>query len=220
MTVSPLRSECLPHVRQRHVDVLGPGQVAAGAQEPVALGQDVEDAGAARRGLDLLRPIGLLFDTPLLALTTTFLPGGTTSAPIQLAISVLVPVAVGLAAVRRGGPVLGAIAILAATVGVATAIPLAPAVLRTAVLISPILVAAVLASSIVAGGLGALLASRRPVTLVGLVLVVVRRRLDGRCFGLSARDGRGAVALDPRGLRGVATVGRRGHDRIDQAGLP
>ena len=40
-----LAQRVLAHVRQRHVDVLGTGQVAGGPQEPVALGQDVEDAG-------------------------------------------------------------------------------------------------------------------------------------------------------------------------------
>jgi len=86
-------------VRERYVDVVGPREVPVRPEEAVALGQDVEDARAARRGLDLFGPLGLLTDTALLALATPLLAGWTASAvpvefPAILTAAVLVPVLV------------------------------------------------------------------------------------------------------------------------------
>src|SRR5439155_9847786 len=62
-------------LREGHVDVVGPGQVAAGPDEAVALGQDVEDALADGGGGDLLLARLHLALPALLALAPALLAG-------------------------------------------------------------------------------------------------------------------------------------------------
>src|SRR6185436_5633037 len=80
----------LAHVRERDVDIVGAGKVAVGPQEPVALGQDVEDPRAARCGLDLLDPIRLFANAALLALTPALLAGRTAAAIAIGSVAILV----------------------------------------------------------------------------------------------------------------------------------
>jgi hypothetical protein len=64
-------------------------QVAGGPQEPVALGQDVQDAGLRGSGLQLLLLDLDLADTPLLALAPPLLAGGPAPPAIAVALTAL-----------------------------------------------------------------------------------------------------------------------------------
>ena len=69
-------AELVPaHVGQGHVDVLLARQIAGGPEEAVPLREDVQDPGPGGSGLELLRPILLVADLPLLARTTALLTG-------------------------------------------------------------------------------------------------------------------------------------------------
>ena len=68
-----------PNLRERHVDVLGPGQISRGSQEPVTLGQDVEQAGQDGGVLQFLRSLRLFAEPALLADPTPVLSRGSSA---------------------------------------------------------------------------------------------------------------------------------------------
>src|SRR5262249_47957541 len=73
--VAPAKAETAD-LGEGDVHVPRPGQVAARAEEPVALGQDVQDARADGRGRELLLALLALTLAPALAVATALLTGG------------------------------------------------------------------------------------------------------------------------------------------------
>src|SRR4029079_4833326 len=181
----------LAHVRERDVDIVGAGKVAVGPQEPVALGQDVEDPRAARCGLDLLDPIRLFADAALLALTPALLAGRTAAAIAIGSVAILVAAVlwppVGVAVLWTPVGVASVLAAVGATIGDGPVAAIAPGRLVVGVIRR-------------AGvGLG------RRGGLVGRV---------GRGVGLGGALGTGGLRVAPP----VGAGAGRG-DRVDQAGF-
>src|SRR5207237_10201360 len=107
------------HVGQRYVDVRLTRQVPGRAEETVSLREDIQDPGPGRSALELLDPILLIANLPILTGSTAFLAGR--SAP-----------AIALAAVRgtlpgrtRGALTVASVVARAALVALATLVVLA-----------------------------------------------------------------------------------------------
>src|SRR5207237_1411213 len=167
-------AELVPaHVGQRYVDVLLTRQVPGRAEETVSLREDVQDPGPGRSALELLDPILLIADLPILTGSTAFLAGR--SAP-----------AIALAAVRGTlpGRTRGALT-------VASVVARAPLVaLAALVALATLVVLAEIGTDLAVGPLAAF--RRGTVVVRGRAIVVASqsgrfpdpRRRGHRCRGL------------------------------------